>query len=85
MLSDADASPEQKGYLCTKIGAFNLHVARRVARNDKQGKGMLCRYILRPPLVNERLYLLADGRVTVELKRPWSDGKRSIGRIAALT
>ena len=40
---------------------------------------MLCRYILRPPLANERLHLLADGRVCVEFKRPWSDGTRSIG------
>lgn len=39
----------------------------------------LCRYILRPPLANERLRLLGDGRVTVEFKRPWSDGTRSIG------
>jgi len=34
---------------------------------------------LRPPLANERLHLLADGNVTVEFKRPWSDGTRSIG------
>ena len=44
------------------------------------------------PLAHERLHLLADGSVTVEFKRPWSDGTRSIGlapkallsRIAAL-
>ena len=40
---------------------------------------MRCRYIVRPPLANERLHLLADGGVTVEFKRPWSDGTRSIG------
>ena len=34
----------------------------------------LCRYVLRPPLAEERLRRLADGRVRVELKRPWSDG-----------
>ncbi|GEM_PF-6828860 len=33
----------------------------------------------RVPLANERLHLLTDGRVTVEFKRPWSDGMRSIG------
>jgi Putative transposase len=44
---------------------------------------MLCRYILRPPLVNERLHLVADGSVTVEFKRPWSDGTRSIGLVPA--
>jgi hypothetical protein len=49
-----------------------------VAPNDKQGREMLCRYILRPPLANERLHLPGDGTVTVEFKRPWSDGTRSI-------
>ena len=55
-----DARPEPKGTLCAQDGAFNLHAAtgraepgvagfRRVAPNDKQGREMLCRYILRPP------------------------------------
>jgi hypothetical protein len=75
----AAAGPEPKGFLCAQISLFNLHAARRVAPNDKQGKEILCRYILRPPLANERLHLLANGSVTVEFKRPLSDGTRSIG------
>ena len=43
----AEARPEQKGYLCAQDYAFNLHAARRVVPNDKQGREMLCRY-LRP-------------------------------------
>jgi hypothetical protein len=39
---------------------------------------MLCRYILRPPLANERLHLIQDGSVSLEFKRPWKDGTRSI-------
>lgn len=39
---------------------------------------MLCRYILRPPLANERLHLAEDGTVTVEFNRPWFDGTRHI-------
>jgi Putative transposase len=34
----------------------------------------LCRYLLRPPVAQERLRLLADGRVLVQLKRAWTDG-----------
>ncbi|MDO8477088.1 MAG: transposase, partial [Candidatus Rokubacteria bacterium] len=30
--------------------------------------------MLRPPLAENRLRRLADGRVRLELKRPWSDG-----------
>jgi hypothetical protein len=38
----------------------------------------LCRYILRPPLANDRLHILPDGNVKLEFKRPWSDGTTSI-------
>ena len=69
-MASTDARPEPKGYLCAQDCAFNLHAARRVAPNDKQGREMLCRYILRPPMANERLHLLADGRVELEFKRP---------------
>jgi len=75
----ADAGPESKGYLCAQDAAFNLHAARRVTASDRQGREMLCRYILRPPLANERLHLMEDGTVNLEFKRPWKDGTRSIG------
>ena len=32
------------------------------------------RYLLRPPLADDRLRLLADGRVRLQLKRAWRDG-----------
>ena len=38
----------------------------------------LCKYILRPPLANDRLKILDDGNVRLEFKRPWSDGTSSI-------
>ena len=52
----------------------------------------MCRYILRPPLANDRLKILDDGDVRLELKRPWSNGTSSvklppltlIARLAAL-
>jgi Putative transposase len=55
------------------------HRATRVAANDKPGRLTLCRYILRPPLANDRLHILPDGAVRLEFKRPWSDGTTSIG------
>jgi len=53
---------------------FNLHAARRVSANDRKGLERLCRYILRPPLSNERLQRLENGKLSMRLKRPWSDG-----------
>lgn len=46
--------------------------------HDKQGRERLCRYILRPPLANERLSILEDGKVRLGFKRPWSDGTSSV-------
>ncbi len=33
-----------------------------------------CRYLLRPPIAQERLALTPDGRVLVTLKAEWHDG-----------
>jgi len=41
------------------VGAgFNLQAATRVAANAKQDRENLCKYILRPPLANDRLHIL---------------------------
>jgi hypothetical protein len=75
---DPDDRPVTKGTLCSQARGFNLHAATRVAANDKPGRETLCRYILRPPLANDRLHILPDGNVRLEFKRPWSDGTTSI-------
>ena len=84
--------PVTKGALCGQTHGFNLQAATRVAANDKQGRERLCRYILRPPLANDRLTILDDGNVRLDFKRPWSNGTSSvdlaplalIARLAAL-
>jgi hypothetical protein len=89
---DPDDRPVAKGTLCAQEHGFNLHGASRVAANDKPGRLTLCRYILRPPLANDRLHVLPDGGVKLDFKKPWSDGTASvelaplalIARLAAL-
>ena len=89
---DPDAHPVAKGKLCSQAHGFNLHAATKVAANDKQGRLTLCKYILRPPLANDRLNILDDGNVRLEFKKAWSDGTTSveleplalIARLAAL-
>jgi hypothetical protein len=89
---DPDDRPVAKGKLCAQDHGFNLHAATKVAANDKQGRLTLCKYILRPPLANDRLKILDDGTVKLEFKKPWSDGTSSvelaplalIARLAAL-
>ena len=75
---DSLARPVSKGKLCGQHRGFNLHAATRVAANDKTGRETLCRYILRPPLANDRLQVLPDGSVQLSFKRPWSDGTSSV-------
>jgi hypothetical protein len=89
---DPDDRPVAKGNLCAQDHGFNLHGATRVAANDKQGRLTLCRYILRPPLANDRLKIVDDSHVRLDFKKPWSDGSTSvdlpplalIARLAAL-
>ena len=89
---DPDDRPVAKGKLCAQDHGFNLHAATKVAANDKQGRLTLCKYILRPPLANDRLKILDDGNVRLQFKKPWSDGTASvdlaplafIARLAAL-
>jgi hypothetical protein len=75
---DPDERPVGKGALCGQSRGFNLQGATRVAANDKAGRERLCRYILRPPLANDRLSMLDDGHVRLDFKRPWSDGTASV-------
>ena len=52
---------------------FDLHANVWVGAHDRARREQLCRYLLRPPLADDRLRLLGDGRVRVQLKRAWSD------------
>lgn len=57
---------------------FSVHATRRVSANDRPGLERLARYATRPPLAQDRLKLLPDGDVLLELKRPWQDGTRAV-------
>ena len=52
----------------------NLHASRRISADDRKGRERLLRYFLRPPISNERLAWRGDGRISLRLKRPYSDG-----------
>jgi hypothetical protein len=67
-----------RGNLCGQHRGFNVHAATRVAANDEQGRLALCEYILRPPLANDRLKILDDNLVRLDLKKAWSDGTSSV-------
>jgi hypothetical protein len=60
------------------LDGFDLHADVWVAARDRAGLERLCRYVLRPPLAQERLRVRDDGRVQLDLKTPWHDGTRHL-------
>jgi hypothetical protein len=62
------------GRLCADVSGFNLQAATRVHARDREGLERMARYLARPPIANDRLTRLDDGRLQLELKRPWRDG-----------
>jgi len=51
-----------------------LHAATTASASDAAGRQALCRYILRPPLSQDRVQLVEGDLVRLVLKRPFSDG-----------
>ena len=56
------------------LEGFDLYVSLPVPAEDRARLEQLCRYLLRPPVAQDRLQLTADGHVLLELKSQWADG-----------
>jgi hypothetical protein len=60
-----------------QLGGMSLHAAVAVPALDRRRLERLCRYVARPPLANERLEELPDGRLALrQLARPGRTGWR---------
>ena len=70
----ADTSLRFSPTLSATRAGFSLHAATTAAADDLAGREALCRYVLRPPIAQDRLRLLDDGLVRIELKRAFYDG-----------
>ena len=53
---------------------FNLHASTTVDAGDVGARERLCRYLLRPPISDDRLTMMPDGKIALALKTPWRDG-----------
>jgi len=51
-----------------------LHAATRAGAHDPAGREALLRYVLRPPVAQERVDLRPDGLVRITLKKAYADG-----------
>ena len=70
------ASP--KGRRQARLGGFDLHANTSVRATNRPKLERLCRYLLRPPVAEDRLSFGSDGSVLVRLKTPWRDGTSRI-------
>jgi Putative transposase len=60
--------------LCASLDGFTLHAATRAGALDAAGREALLRYVLRPPIAQERVEPRPDGLVRISLKRAYADG-----------
>lgn len=56
--------------LSVREAGFSLHAATRAGPADERRREALLKYILRPPLANERLLQGPNGLVRTALKKP---------------
>src|SRR5690606_7177402 len=57
---------------------INVYAKQLVDGRDRKQLERLCRYVMRPPLSQERLEWRADGRLELTLKNVWKDGTRAL-------
>jgi hypothetical protein len=61
-----------KGHAHTQ--GFDLHAGDVIRAGDLDRLERLLRYLLRPPVAQDRLELREDGKILLELRNQWSDG-----------
>jgi hypothetical protein len=60
------------------LAGFDLHANVDAPAADRTRLEQLCRYLLRPPVAQDRLRLLDDGHIVLTLKTAWADGTRQL-------
>jgi hypothetical protein len=60
--------------LCASMDGFTLHAATRAGALDATGREALLRYVLRPPIAQDKVEQGHDGLIRIVLKKPFPDG-----------
>jgi hypothetical protein len=63
---------------CASLDGFTLHAATHAGAEDAAGREKLLRYVLRPPIANERVLPAPNGLVRITLKRAFGDGTTAV-------
>ena len=78
--------------LAANVEGFDVHADVSLDGRDRRAVERMARYLARPPICQDRLTRLDDGRVRYAFRRPWKNGQRGVtldgvsfvGRLAAL-
>ncbi len=74
----ARGATANKDGLVAQVDGVSVHAATCIDGRDRKRLERLCQYIARPPLAQNRLHILDDGRVRYDMKRIWADGTQAI-------
>jgi hypothetical protein len=66
------------GHLSAILGGFSLHATVYIAKDYRDRLRQLCKYLLRPPIAENRLKKVNQGEILFEMKTTWGDGTRAI-------
>ena len=75
-MAAGDAAPRTPR--CAFFEGYSLHANLAVHERDRRKLERLLRYGLRPPFAQKRLSLTPDGRVRLELRKPYYSGQTAI-------
>jgi hypothetical protein len=73
-LATAHQRLHRGGLLCAQLDGFDLHGRVAFSPTQRRRLEQLVQYCARPPLANDRLQSLPDGKLLLELKTHWRDG-----------
>ncbi len=65
-------------HLSALLGGFSLHASVFIANEHRDRLQQLCKYLLRPPIAENRLKKINSGEILFEMKTTWGDGTRAI-------
>jgi len=73
-----DGAKNFERHLSVGSGRFTLHAATRAGGQDERGREALLKYVIRPPIAQERITQGPDALVRIALKKPFSDETTSV-------
>jgi hypothetical protein len=59
---------------CAEVAGFNVHANTCARAGDRERLEHMIKYLARPPIANDRLTELPDGRLALRFKQAWRDG-----------